>query len=323
MDSRPPPLTSGSGANMSRRVLVVGELNVDLIVTGLTSLPELGREIVCTGLSRALGSSSAIFARALAGLGAEVGFMGKVGDDENGRFMLDQLRELQIDTTDVLVDPGVQTGVTISLTYPSEKAQITYPGSITAYRPDEVNVGGFGRYGHLHMASMYLQTGLLPAFPALLRQAKTLGLSTSLDPGWDPRARWGQELTEALALADILFVNEHEACAITGRDSPEDGLRELGRQVPVAVCKTGARGAMLVYGDQLLRVAGIRVPVVDTTGAGDSFDAGFIFKRVVQGGTLAEALRFANACGAIAVTRVGGASTVPTAAEVESFLDSQ
>ncbi len=308
---------------MPRRVLVVGELNVDLIVTGLTGLPELGREIVCTGLSRALGSSSAIFARALAGLGTEVGFMGKVGDDENGRFMLEQLRELQIDTTDVLVDPAIQTGVTISLTYPSEKAQITYPGSITAYRPDEVNVGGFGRYCHLHMASMYLQAGLLPAFPALLEQAKALGLSTSLDPGWDPQGRWGQELFQALAFVDILFLNEHEASAISGRDRPEDGLRDLGERVPVAVCKLGARGAMLAHGDTLMSVPGFRVPVADTTGAGDSFDAGFVFKRVVQQGTLAEALRFANACGAIAVTRVGGASTVPTAAEVEAFLDSQ
>jgi sugar/nucleoside kinase (ribokinase family) len=126
---------------MTKRVLVVGELNVDLIVSGLATLPKLGQELVCAGLSRVLGSSSAIFARALAGLGAKVGFIGKVGDDENGRFMVGQLREMGIDTSGVIVDPDTQTGITISLTYPGEKSQITYPGSIEALRPEEVNVG--------------------------------------------------------------------------------------------------------------------------------------------------------------------------------------
>ena len=101
---------------MSKRILVIGELNVDLIVSGLASLPALGRELTCTGFSRALGSSSAIFARALAGLGAQVDFVGKVGDDDNGRFMVAQLQEIGIGTDGVVSDPAVQTGITISLT---------------------------------------------------------------------------------------------------------------------------------------------------------------------------------------------------------------
>jgi sugar/nucleoside kinase (ribokinase family) len=297
-----------------KRVLVVGELNVDLIVSGLPSLPVLGQEIVCTGLSRVLGSSSAIFARALAGLGAQVGFMGKVGDDENGRFMVDQLREMGIDTSEVIVDPGTQTGITVSLTYPGEKAQITYPGSIRDYLPEEVNLGAFGGHNHLHMASMFLQAGLRPGMPRLLRWAKALGLSTSLDPGWDPAERWGEDLLEALAAVDILFLNEHEAKAISGNSSASAGeaLRQIAALLgpgAVALCKLGSGGALMRTGQES-----------DTTGAGDSFDAGFVFSAVVEGRPALEALEFANACGAIAVMRVGGASSVPGAADVEAFL---
>jgi sugar/nucleoside kinase (ribokinase family) len=259
----------------------------------------------------------------LAGLGAQVGFMGKVGDDENGRFMLDQLRELAIDTSGVRVDPAVQTGITISLTYPREKAQVTFPGSITAYRADEVDLEGFPRYDHLHTASMFLQTGLRPGLPALLRQAKALGLSTSLDPGWDPAAQWGDDLYLTLEHVDILFLNEHEAKAIAEQPSAEAALRVLARHVPLAVCKLGPDGALMAAGGELAWAPAHDVRVVDTTGAGDSFDAGFIYRRVVEGGTEADSLSFANACGAIAVMRVGGASSVPSAAEVEGFLAAQ
>jgi sugar/nucleoside kinase (ribokinase family) len=308
-----------------KRVLVVGELNVDLIVSGLPSLPELGQELVCTGLLRVLGSSSAIFSRALAGLGARVGFMGKVGDDENGRFMVDQLRELNIDTSEVIVDPGTQTGITISLTYPGEKAQITYPGSIADYRLEEVKQEAFAGYEHLHMASMFLQAGLRPGMPHLLRRAKALGLSTSLDPGWDPAERWGEDLFEALRAVDILFLNEHEAKALSGNGSAPAGeaLQQIAALLGpggVALCKLGAGGAMMAAKRELVTVGAHRVPVVDTTGAGDSFDAGFVFSAVVEGRPALEALEFANACGAIAVTRVGGASSVPRAADVEEFL---
>ncbi len=246
---------------MSKRILVIGELNVDLIVTGLASLPAFGRELTCTGFSRALGSSSAIFSRALAGLGAEVDFMGKVGDDDNGRFMIAQLQEVGIGTAGVIVDPEVQTGVTISLTYPDEKAQITYLGSIADYRLSHVNLNIIGNYTHLHMASMYLQTGLQPAFPRLLRRAKRLGLSTSLDPGWDPYERWNGVLLEALSSVDILFVNEHEVKAMARAESVRQAIAGLAEHVRLVVAKLGSQGAVMAEGDEILQSPAYRVGV--------------------------------------------------------------
>ena len=305
---------------MSKKVLVIGELNVDLIVSGLPSLPALGQELTCTGFSRALGSSSAIFSRALAGLGAQVDYMGKVGDDDNGHYMVSQLEEVGIGTQGVIIDPAVQTGVTISLTYPDEKAQITYLGSIADYCLADVNTESLGDYAHLHMASMYLQAGLRPDFPELLRRAKKLKLTTSLDPGWDPYERWNGVLSEALSYVDILFVNEHEVKAIAQTDSISRASTDLAQRVDAVVTKLGSEGALMADGDGVLKGPAFPVEVVDTTGAGDSFNAGFVYKYVVVGGSKSEALRFANACGGIAATRVGGASSVPTAAEVEAFL---
>lgn len=246
--------------------------------------------------------------------------MGKIGDDDNGRFMLDQLAQLGIGTAHIVVDPAVQTGITMSLTYPEEKAQITFPGSIAAYSLADVDLAALGGFAHLHLASMYLQTNLRPAFPTLLRRAKDMGLSTSLDPGWDPAAQWGTDLSEALAAVDILFVNEHEAKSIAKADSASAGAGELARRVPLVVAKLGADGALMASRDGIIVVRPHKVTVLDTTGAGDSFAAGFVYLHVVQGRPAVDALRFANACGALAVTRLGGASSVPSEGDVGTFL---
>ena len=192
-----------------------------------------------------MGSSSAIFARVLAGLGAAVDFMGKVGADDNGRFMLEQLRQTGIGMQGVIVDPASQTGVTISLTYPHEKAQVTYLGAMAELTMADLNLLSLGRYQHLHLASMYLQDGLRPDFPALLRQAHTSGLTTSLDPGWDPAGKWEPNLAETLAAVDVLFVNEHETRAITGASDPVAGARILAQSVPLVMAKLGSGGVML------------------------------------------------------------------------------
>jgi hypothetical protein len=116
------------------RILVIGELNVDLIVSGLPALPSLGQEILASGLNLALGGSSAICAAGLARLGAKVEFLGKVGGDDYGEFVTDQLRLLGVGTAHVIHDSAVRTGITISLTYPEERALITYPGCIPHLR---------------------------------------------------------------------------------------------------------------------------------------------------------------------------------------------
>jgi sugar/nucleoside kinase (ribokinase family) len=302
-----------------KRILVVGELNVDLIVSGLPSLPVLGQELLCKDLKMALGSSSAICASWLAGLGAAVDFWGKVGCDPYGEFVIGELERRGIGTARIIRDSGIRTGATISLTYPQDRAMFTYLGSIADLRLEEMDLRLLSNYAHLHSASIFLQHGLRPGLPALYRAAQEAGLTTSLDSGWDPEERWGRDVFDVLPMVDFFVPNEVEAACLTGEDSVEQAVLALSRYAKNVVAKLGKKGALARCGERTWQVPAFAVKAVDTTGAGDAFNAGFIYARIVEGRAMADALRFANACGAIAVTTIGGATAHPTAVQVDAF----
>ena len=303
-----------------KQSLVIGELNVDLIVSGLPSLPVLGQELLCGDFQMALGSSSAICASWLVALGAAVDFWGKVGCDLYGDFVVSELERRGIGTDGLIRAPGIRTGVTVSLTYPQDRAMFTYLGSIAALRLDDLDLSLLARYDHLHSASIFLQRGLRPGLPALYRAAKEAGLTTSLDSGWDPEEHWGRDIFTVLPYVDFFVPNEVEALHFTGASTVEEATTELSRYAGTVVVKLGKKGALARAGAQVWKVPGFEVEVVDATGAGDAFNAGFLYAHVVEGRPMSDALRFANACGAIAVTTVGGATAPPSAAEVDAFI---
>ncbi|MBK8137248.1 MAG: carbohydrate kinase family protein [Chloroflexi bacterium] len=305
------------------RILVAGELNVDLVVTGLPSLPVIGRELTCTDFHVVLGSSSAITAARLAALGAEVDFVGIVGKDEFGGVVLDELRRFGVGTG-LIQQVDIKTGVTVALTYRADRALLTYPGTIAAYDGSNITPELLADYDHLHVGAYFLQTGLQAALPALFERAREVGLTTSLDVGWDPIEQWGSNptLMPTLAQTDFFFPNESEAAALTGPDLRiESLLAQVGGWL---VVKQGAQGAT-AYGKmgESMSAPALPVDVVDTTGAGDAFNAGFIYAHRVAGRTIADALRFAAACGAQAVTQVGGATGAPTAESIQRLIEQQ
>jgi sugar/nucleoside kinase (ribokinase family) len=306
---------------MGRRMLVVGELNVDMIVSGLDTLPKLAQEIIAADLQMVLGSSSAICAAGLARLGAEVEFLGKVGDDYFGSFVTEELRELGVGTRHVVRDPKVRTGITISLAYAQDRALVTYLGSIAALQITDIPASILENYDHMHVGSYFLQKGLQPGLQDLFDLGHRTGLTTSLDTGWDPEEKWGgAKLLELIALVDVFLPNEEEACAITGADDADLALHELGRRAMLVVVKQGAEGAMALHAGEIVRSPSFKVDIADTTGAGDSFDAGFLFAHIVQGQQLEDALRFANACGALSTTGYGGTAAQPTLQQVLEML---
>jgi sugar/nucleoside kinase (ribokinase family) len=306
---------------MEKKILVIGELNVDLIVSGLAAFPSLGREIMAGGLSRVLGSSSAICAVDLARLGAKVDFLGKVGVDEYGEFVTDQLRTLHVGTDHVIRDSVVRTGVTISLSYPEDRALITYPGCIPHLRLEDINLSILRNYHHVHVGSYFLQKRLQAGLPALFAQARRQNLTVSLDTGCDPDGKWGDsDLLTLLDLVDVFLPDEEEARAIARVDSTETALRQLAERARLVVIKRGASGAMSLRDGQIICSPAFQVDAVDTTGAGDSFDAGFLYAHMIRGMPLDEALRFANACGALSTTGLGGTATQPTLEQVTIFL---
>ena len=309
---------------MRKKILVVGELNVDVVLTGLPAFPSLGKEVLASDLHVVMGSSSAICAAGMARLGAGVDFLGKVGTDYYGDFVIDRLRSLGVDTEHVIRDGESPTGVTISLTYPADRAMITYLGCTTILSLEDIDTLILSRYGHLHVGSYFLQRGLQAGLPELFRQARRAGLTISLDPGHDPDEKWGSGALRALLdLVDIFLPNDTEARAIAQVDDTEAALRVLAKPVGLVVIKCGSSGAMTLYDGKVLQSPAFPVETVDTTGAGDSFGAGFIYAHAVQGLSLEEALRFANACGALSTTGFGGTAAQPTSAQVHSFLEAR
>jgi sugar/nucleoside kinase (ribokinase family) len=302
------------------RLLVAGELNVDLVLAGLPSLPVLGRELVGTDFRVALGSSSAITAARLAALGADVDFVGIVGDDDFGQFVVRELGRCGVGTDHVL-PVASSTGVTIALTYNQDRALLTYPGTIAVYDGQNITPDLLSHYQHLHIGSFFLQIGLQAALPRLFQQAHEQGLTTSLDVGWDPSETWGANpyLTPTLAHTDYFFPNQSESAALTGDDSQIEKL--VAKVGGLLIVKRGAAGASAYPKEgEVVTVPSSPVQVVDTTGAGDAFNAGFIYAHRVEGAGLEDSLRFAVACGAQAVTQLGGASGAPGAAAVHQML---
>jgi len=295
-------------------VLVLGEINVDLILTANEIRPVPGQERLVDDMALTMGSSSVIFACGAARLGLRVGFCGVVGDDELGQFMLRGMAARGIDVTPVRVDPALKTGITVSLSTPADRAMLTYAGSIAALTAEHVDRLLVQDARHVHVSSFYLQDGLRSGLPGLLAQARAYGLTVSLDTGYDPREAWDGSLQETLAQVDVLMPNEIEAAAISGTPDPQGALRALVEQVSVVAVKLGTEGAIAQQGKQVVRAAPPSVVAVDTTGAGDSFDAGFVY-GYLAGWPLERALRLACACGALATRVPGGTNGQPTLPE--------
>src|SRR5262249_49967947 len=313
-------LRSMPTSSADKRVLVVGEINIDLICQGYHAFPSPGREVLVDDFQMVLGSASAICAMGLARLGTPVVFFGKVGDDPSGHFCLDAMRERGIDLGAVIVDPAVKTGVTVAITSPSDRALVSFLGSIASLDEKEVPRALFSKADHLHVSSYYLQAGLRPGVRALFREARAAGLTTSLDPGFDPSERWGPDLIDTLADVDIFSPHEGGLRAWTGHDRPEEAVRWLQRGSTRVVAKLGADGAMAIDdGGGLVCVPAPRVEVTDTTGAGDSFDAGFLHAWL-SGAPLTDCLRLGVACGSLSTRGLGGTTRQPDLTEARALL---
>jgi sugar/nucleoside kinase (ribokinase family) len=303
-----------------KRVLVVGEINIDLICQGYHAFPSPGREVLVDDFRMVLGSASAICAMGLARLGTHVAFFGKVGDDPAGHFCLDAMRARGIDLDAVVVDPGLKTGVTVAITSTADRALVSFLGSIASMNERDVPRELLSRADHVHVSSFYLQEALRPGVEKLFREARAAGLTTSLDPGFDPSERWGPDLVETLRSVDVFFPNEVELRGLSGSDDPEEAVRRLQNGSTRIVAKLGPRGAMaLDGGGRSVHAPAPRVEVTDTTGAGDSFDAGFLHAWL-GGAELADCLRLGVACGALSTRGLGGTATQPDLAEARALM---
>jgi sugar/nucleoside kinase (ribokinase family) len=294
-------------------ILTVGDMCVDLIVSGDDVVPRFGQfEKLVGDYELEMGGSCNIFACQAAKLGLRVGVIGRVGDDDYGRLVLQRLVESGVDVQHVIVDPAVKTGLGIALCQGNDRAILTYPGSLNAVYPEQIDDSLLRSARHFHYGSFFLQTNLRTAIPAIFAQARAFGLSTSLDTNWDPEEKWNGTLRQTLLLTDVFFPNEQEAMLISRASTLDEALQvfqDMG--VSMIAVKQGEYGA-------LVDVKSVRhtcmLPVSsggDSVGAGDSFDAGFL-AGWLRGLPVSQCLRLACHCGREVVSRAGGIQGQPS-----------
>jgi len=303
-------------------ILVAGELNPDLILCNCQSFPAPGKEVLVEDLHLTLGSSSAICAVQFVRLNNHVAFAANVGADIWGDFCLSALRQAGLDVSLVNQRSDLKTGITVSITSPADRALITYPGAMASLRPEDLPGGLFSGFRHFHVSSYFLQEGLRPRLKNLFAEARANGVSTSLDTGYDPTGEWSRELIETLEEVDVFLPNQTEIREITRCGDVVEGLRKLDNGHTLVVGKLGAEGCISLAGGQTVKVDAWPVEVRDTTGAGDSFNAGFLHAWL-RGRPVRDSLSFAAACGALSTRGLGGTATQPTEEEAENFIHAQ
>lgn len=300
-------------------VTIAGEINLDLILHGFPREMPVERELLATGFQVTLGSSSAILAHNLAVLGSRVGFITCFGKDELGKMALDRIAESGVDLSRTLKHGSTGTGITVLLPHGETRHILTYPGTIATMEVGDLDVDYLKSSRHFHLSSLYLQHALAPGLPKLFQELKLAGLTISLDTNDDPDNRWGYPLDEILPFVDIFMPNESEACRITKKDTLEDALSVLSPRVACIAVKCGLRGSVVKTRDQYISAEPISVTPVDTIGAGDSFNAGFLFAWL-HGLSYSECARAGNITGALSTLRSGGTEAFRDPSLVSTFL---
>jgi sugar/nucleoside kinase (ribokinase family) len=294
-------------------LLVVGDANPDVLLTGAPAIPPYGQaETLVTSGALALGGSAAIVAHGAARLGLSTALSALVGRDAAGDFVLDALTTAGVDVTACVRHETLPTALTVCLTAEDgtgDRAILTAPGCLPHFGPEHLPQFGPEHLAdvaarHVHAASYFLQPRLAAALPELFRAARAAGATTSLDTNHDPAETW-QLAPGLIEDCDILLPNESEA-------------RALDATARITAVKQGGKGATARAGDQSLTARGPELTPVDTVGAGDSFDAGFLAGYLATG-DLAHALALGCACGSLSTRAAGGTAAQPDLPEAAAL----
>lgn len=289
--------------------MVAGEFFIDLLMSGFPFWPQPGQEAFSTGFHREVGGGAAITACGLAKLGASAGVLCMVGDDF-GFWVAEQLRARGVDASDIRFDHQEPTAFTVVATTPEDRAFLTYPGANRGFArtlAQAAEEGRFARARHVHLAC----TPGFDILDGLLRGLRRSGASVSLDVGWHVTWLRDARALPAVSRFDLYFPNEAEGRALTGETEPEKMLRKFeGAGARRVALKLGACGSALLWDGEILVEGGMPVDPVDTTGAGDCFDAGFLYCWLA-GAPPQVCLRAANICGALSTEAYGGIAAFP------------
>jgi sugar/nucleoside kinase (ribokinase family) len=308
----------------NKPIICLGILVADIIGRPLRSVPDPGRLVLVDEMSLHTGGCAINAATALSRLGLPVEVIGKIGSDSFGDFILNALAERNIGVRGIMRDREVGTSATMVMVAPDgERRFVHYIGANARLTLDDIDLAMVEAGSILHIAGSLVMPGIDGQPTAeLLRQARAAGVTTFLDTVWDDKGRWMDILAPCLPHIDYFVPSLPEGQALTGLDDPAEVARALLESgVKTVGLKMGAEGCLVMSGNgQMIRLPAFQVDVVDATGAGDAFAAGFI-AGVWQGWDLEKTARFASAVGALCVTGLGASGGVRSLSETLSFME--
>ncbi len=314
-------------------ILVIGSPCVDIVFGGMPHWPVLGQEMYVSNFAISVG---AVFntAATLSRLGLRVGMFCELGNDFFSRFILEEMEKAGIYRDLVLVRDYSMRAVSVCLAYEGERGFVSYSDTHAGVATRMIEMVSPGDYSDGGRATQSLTQSLhaaltvydfdavfMYAYPAMLPLveivAERVGLPIFLDVGWYPNDLGKSHMWNVIKHGTFIMPNQAEAAIMTGAQAPEEAACILSGQVPTAIVKMGGRGVVACRQGQLTYCPALPVgDVIDTTGAGDAFDGGFIY-GILKGYSLADALRCGTICGGLSTTALTGTAAIPEAEELE------
>ena len=302
-------------------IISIGQLNADIVVSPVDRFPEDGTadgvellEIKCGGCALNTGL-------VLQKLGVSTGLVGRISNDTFGNFLLNELNQRQINTEGINIDRNTPTSsVIVLISSVGERSLLYCPGGNEKFTLENIDFDLIAKAQIVHMGGIMKLHKLNAA--EVLKKTKRLGLLTSIDTDWDTTGRWLPLIEDCLEHTDIMFAGIEEARQISQKQMARDICKFfLNRGVKTVVLKMGIKGCHIkTTGEELILPAFKLQNVVDTTGAGDAFVAGFL-AGYHKGWNLEKASKLANACGALCTTKVGTTEGITTLDMTINFME--
>jgi ribokinase len=307
---------------LSFDVITIGNIVSDFVAAPVKRMPCWGELYsIEKPINMNIGGNAAIFSVCASQLGLHTGLIGKIGDDEIGKMLLTKLSASSVDVSGVKISTQKPTSVTLAIANEQgDRSFFHHFGANSDLSIKDINIQYFNDTKALLLCSYFIMPGL-DGKPAkkILQTAKDNNLITFFDVAWDPSGRW--KVKDILDNVDVFIPNEDEITSITHKSSISDAVKDiLASGVDTVVVKLGSKGCYIKNKKgKKVRLDAYKVNAIDATGAGDSFNAGFVY-GILNGWDLEKTGRFANAAGALSVTKLGGATAAPKIEEVEEFM---
>lgn len=303
-------------------VYVYGDVNMDLVIPNVEKFPAPGQEDEVDVMETLVGGGAALFTLGIGKLGLFPVFQGTIGDDCYGKLILDEFQKRNVDSSLLEISQTQKTGISISFTNEKDRSFLTMRGTNAQIDISKIQVQEIKKARHVHVTG-YAGSINHDAYLSVLRRIKEETKATvSFDVGWDSTGEWKKEIYDLFPYIDVLFMNETEAIHYGRKDTAEEAGWDFSNFCPVVALKLGKKGSIAFQDGKLYKKSCYPVEAIDTTGAGDSFNAGFIY-AYLSGLTIEECLACGNGCGALSVTALGGNTGFPIEKELWEFIRKQ